>query len=162
MRTLFRAVYDATREQTSVQEAPEYADQVRGSTAILMRQMGSVVQAFGRLLRRELGAGGDGDAHQLSQTLDALHGARDEVQDLLLADPRSLNGLWELNSALLTTTDRMLVELSSTAQAHPRAGESEVFAALSRALQAAERLRATARRRVDRSAADLVARAADR
>jgi hypothetical protein len=155
MRTLFRAVHDATREQTGVRETPEYADEVRRSTAVLMRQMGSVVQAFGRLLRRELRAGGDGDQHQLSQTLAALHSARGEVQDLLLADRRSRNGLWELNSALLTTADRMLIELGSAPEAHPRVGESEVFAALSRALQAAERVRVTARRRIDRAVPDL-------
>jgi uncharacterized membrane protein YccC len=152
MRTLFRAMYDATREQTGVRETPDYADEVRRSTALLMRQMGSVVQAFGRLLGRELGTGGDGDQHQLSRTLDGLHSARGEVQDLLLADPRSRNGLWELNSALLTTADRMLIELRAAAREHPRVGESEVFAALGMALQAAERLRAAARRRIDRSA----------
>ena len=152
MRTLFRAVYDATRAQTGVRETPDYADEVRGSTAILMRQMGSVVEAFGRLLRRELDAAGDEEQYQLTQTLEALHSARDEVQDLLLTDPRSRQGLWELNSALLTTADRMLIELGSAAQGHVRDAGSDAFKALSKALHAAERMRANTLRRIDRTA----------
>jgi hypothetical protein len=84
--------------------------------------------------------------------LDGLHTERGEVQDLLLADPRSRHGLWELNSALLTTADRMLVELGPAAQSRPRTAESEAFVALSRALHAAERIRAGTRRRVSLTA----------
>jgi hypothetical protein len=152
MRTLFRAIHDATHERTGVSESPDYADAVRRSAAILMREMGNVVRAFGRLLRRELEATGEEEQRHLSQMLDGLHRERGEVQDLLLADPRSRHGLWELNSALLTTADRMLVELGPAAHAPPRPAESEAFVALSRALHAAERLRAGTRRRVDHAA----------
>jgi hypothetical protein len=112
------------------------------------------VQAFGRLLRREVDAVGDQEQHELSEALEALHGARGEVQDLLLADPRSRQGLWELNSALLTTADRMLIELGPAALVRPRGGSSDVFTALSMALHAAERVRASTSRRVDRIALD--------
>lgn len=149
MRTLFRAIYDATLERTGVSENPDYADAVRRSAGILMREMGRVVRDFGRLLRGELEAPGEAEQQQLSEAIGALHRARGEVQDLLLADPRSRHGLWELNSALLTTADRMLVELGPAAQARPRAGGSETFVALSRALHAAERLRASTRRRAE-------------
>jgi hypothetical protein len=154
MRTLFRAIFDATRAQTSVLDTPDYADDVRRSTALLMRQMGSVVQAFGRLLRREVDTVGHLEQQQLSQALEGLHSARRDAQDLLLADPRSRQGLWELNSALVTTADRMLIELGPAAQARPHGGSSEAFTALSKALHAAERVRATTRRRVDRNAID--------
>jgi hypothetical protein len=149
MRTLFRAIYDATLARTGVSENPDYADAVRQSAAILLREMGRVVRDFGRLLRGELEAPGEAEQQRLSEAIGALQRARGEVQDLLLTDPRSRHGLWELNSALLTTADRMLVELGPAAQARPRAGGSETFVALSRALHAAERLRASTRRRVD-------------
>lgn len=149
LRSLFRAISDATLERTGVTETPDYADAVRRSAAILMREMGRVVRDFGLLLRRDSKALGEAEQQRLSEAIGVLHRARGEVQDLLLADPRSRHGLWELNSALLTTADRMLVELGPAAQARRRAGESETFVALSRALHTAERLRATTRRRVD-------------
>ena len=149
MRTLFRAIYDATLERTGVSENPDYADAVRRSAAILLREMGRVVRDFGGLLRMELEGLGEAERQRLSQAIEALQSARGEVQDLLLADPRSRHGLWEVNSALLSTTDRMLVELGPAARARTHAGGSETFVALGRALHAAERLRATTRRRVD-------------
>jgi hypothetical protein len=152
MRTLFRAIYDATLERTGVSESPEYADAVRRSAAILLSEMGRVVRDFGRLLLGELEAPGEADQRRLSAAIGALHRARGEVQDLLLADPRSRQGLWELNSALLTTADRMLTELGPAAQGRVRPAGSETFNALSKALHAAERVRATTRRHIDRSA----------
>jgi hypothetical protein len=151
MRTLFRAVHDATHQRIGVSENPEYADAVRRSTAIVMREMGTVVRAFGGLLRKELVGTGEEEQQCLSRMLDALHRERDEVQDLLL-DPRSRHGLWELNSALLTTADRMLVELGPAVQPRPPSAGSEAFVALSRALHAAERLRVGTRRRIDLTA----------
>lgn len=151
MRTLFRAIYDATRQRTGVQENPDYADAVRGSAAFLMRQMGNVVRAFGRLLRRELETSGEKEQEQLAGTLEELSGARREVQELLLADPRSRDGLWELNSVLLTTTDRMLTELDVATHARQRP-QLDPSTARGRAMQAAERLRVTTRRRVHRTA----------
>jgi hypothetical protein len=153
MRTLFRAIYDATRERTGVSETPDYADDVRRSAALLMVQMGRVVRAFGRLLRREIETSGEQEQRQVAETLDALRSARSEVQGLLLADSRSRHGLWELNSALLTTADRMLAELDTAAHSRLRARRDEP-SARHRAMQAAGRLRATTRRRVDRNATD--------
>jgi hypothetical protein len=153
MRTLFRAIYDATRERTGVSENPDYADDVRRSAALLMMQMGRVVRAFGRLLRREIEASGEQEQRHVAETLDALRRARGEVQGLLLTDPRSRHGLWELNSALLTTADRMLAELDTAAHSRLRA-RLEGPTARRRAMQAAGRLRATTRRRVDRTRSD--------
>jgi hypothetical protein len=153
MRTLFRAIFDATRERTGVSEHPDYADDVRRSAALLMRQMGRVVRAFGHLLRRELDEVGEQEQRNVAETLDALRSARSEVQGLLLADPRSQHGLWELNSALLTTADRMLAELDIAARSRQRAWTAEPTAR-HRARQVAGRLRATTLRRVDRTATD--------
>jgi uncharacterized membrane protein YccC len=160
MRTLFRAIYDATRERTGVREDPDYADDVRTMSAFLMRQMGGVVRAFGRLLRRELEAAGDREQADLAGTLNELRKARVEVQELLL-DPRSRHGLWELNSALLTTADRMLTELDVAAHARHRVMPVEPTTR-QRAMRAAGRWRATTRRRVDRTAADPATGAPDR
>jgi hypothetical protein len=38
---------------------------------------------------------------------------RDGLDNVLIGDPRIRQGLWELNSALLTTVDRMLLELDA-------------------------------------------------
>jgi uncharacterized membrane protein YccC len=111
LRTLFRAIDDATRERTGVLDDADYADTVRRTTASLLERMGTVVRAFGRVL-----TAGPGDARRdgedrLAGSLAALGSGRTLVADLLLGDPRSRTGLWELNSALITTVDRMLDEL---------------------------------------------------
>ena len=148
MRTLFRAIDDATRQQSGVRESPDYVDAVRGSTAFLMRQMGNVILAFGRLLHRELERSGEPERsggkeqEQLAGALEELDGARREVHDLLLADPRSQQGLWGLNSTLLTTADRLLIELGAAVRTRQRP-QLDPSTARRRAMQAAERLRAT-------------------
>ena len=48
MRALFRAVHDTTERRTGVQDDPEYAENVRCSTAVLMADMATVFRAFGR------------------------------------------------------------------------------------------------------------------
>jgi hypothetical protein len=111
LRTLFRAIDDATRERTGTQDDGDYADTIRLTTASLLERMGTVVREFGSLLttgpRHADVPGGD----RLSGAVAALRSGRGLVADLLLGDPRSRTGLWELNSALLTTVDRMLDEL---------------------------------------------------
>jgi uncharacterized membrane protein YccC len=117
LRTLFRAIDDATRERTGVQDDADYADTVRRTTASLLERMGTVVREFGRVL-----TAGPGDARpvaedRLAASLAATASGRALVADLLIGDPRSRTGLWELNSALLTTVDRMLDELGPGAAA---------------------------------------------
>ena len=48
MRTLFRAMHDATQRRTGVQDDPDYATHVRCSAAVLMADMATVLWAFGR------------------------------------------------------------------------------------------------------------------
>jgi uncharacterized membrane protein YccC len=159
MRTLFRAIDDATRQQSGVRDSPDYVEAVRGCTAFLMRQMANVIEAFGRLLRRELERSGEPERsggkeqEQLAAALEELDGARREVHGLLLADPRSQQGLWGLNSTLLTTVDRLLIELGAAVRTRQRP-QLDPSTARRRAMQAAERLRATTRRRVHRTATD--------
>lgn len=111
LRTLFRAMDDATRERTGVEDDPDYADTVRRTSAGLLEAMGTVVRDFGRVLTAEPGeVRGAGNA-QLAASLAAMDAGRARVADLLLGDTRSRSGLWELNSALLTTVDRIHDEL---------------------------------------------------
>jgi uncharacterized membrane protein YccC len=111
LRTFFRAMDDATRERTGVEEDADYADTVRRTTASLLERMGTVIREFGRVLTAEPGEVRRAGESRLAASLAAMATGRALVADLLIGDPRSRTGLWELNSALLTTVDRMLDEL---------------------------------------------------
>jgi hypothetical protein len=138
VRTLFRAIDDATREQTGIRDDGEYAETIRLTTASLLERMSTVVHEFGRLLTTGPGDQDAGDGSRLTGALMALRSGRALVTDLLLSDPRSRTGLWELNSALLTTVDRMLDELGPGL---PPAGTAPAEQGRLAALQAAQRLR---------------------
>jgi hypothetical protein len=115
MRALFRALYDATQRRTGVQDDPDYATSVRCSVAVLMGDMATVFRTFGRCIS----GSGDGTAQEkhaeLASALQALHHRRDTLESVLIGDPRIRQGLWDLNSTLLTTVDRLLAELDTTA-----------------------------------------------
>src|SRR3954447_5009956 len=97
VRTLFRAVHDATQRRTGVQDDPDYATQVRCSAAVLMADMARVLWAFGRCAHRR-GAGTAEQHHvELASALASLRRRRDGLEDVLIGDPRSRQGLWELN-----------------------------------------------------------------
>ena len=70
-------------------------------------------------------------------SLVALRSGRALVEDVLLGDPRSRAGLWELNSALVTAVDRMLDEIGPPSTP---VAESPAFRTRD-ALQAAPRFR---------------------
>jgi hypothetical protein len=98
------------------------------------------VREFGSLLLAEVGAGAGWERQRLAAALDALRSGRSLVQDLL-HDPRSRSGLWELNSALLTTVDRMLGELDPAGREPTPGPAADAVRARRAAVQAAERLR---------------------
>jgi hypothetical protein len=155
-RTLFRAVYDATLERTGVQEDPAYADDVRRSAAGLMAELATVVHAFGRLLCAEIETSGEAEEADLTAALAALRRERAGVEELLLADPRGRKGLWELNSAILTTADRVLHELDDAEHARLRTAQQEAERARRSTSQAVGRLRSTTRQLGER--VDLIKR----
>jgi hypothetical protein len=140
LRTLFRALDDATRERTGAKEDPAYAEAIHRITASLLARMGNAVREFGSLLLTEVGAGAGWERQRLAAALKALRSGRSLVQDLL-HDPRSRAGLWELNSALLTTVDRMLAELDPAGRARTPEPPPDPSRGRRAALQAAERLR---------------------
>jgi uncharacterized membrane protein YccC len=141
LRTLFRALDDAGRERAGSDEDPAHADTVRRTTASLLARMGSVVREFGSLLRAEIETGAGGDPQRLAGTLEALRSGRSLVQELLIDDPRSRAGLWGLNSTLLTTVDRLLVELDPAGRGGMPGPPTDLFGARRAAMQAAQRLR---------------------
>ena len=114
MRTLFRAVHDTTQRRTGVQDDPDYAENVRCSTAVLMADMATVFRAFGRCATGRVDGTAEEEHVALASALATLRRRRDTLEDVLIGDPRIRHGLWELNSALLTTVDRMLLELDTT------------------------------------------------
>ena len=50
----------------------------------------------------------------LASALETLRRRRATLESVLIGDPRIRHGLWELNAALVTTVDRMLLELDAT------------------------------------------------
>jgi hypothetical protein len=141
LRTLFRAVDDATRAGTGVSADPAYADTVQRTTASLLARMGTAVREFSGVLLAEMGTGAGWEQQRLAGALDALRSGRSLVQDVLIDDPRSRTGLWELNSTLLTTVDRMLAELGPAGRARTPEPAATSLRARRAAVQAAERLR---------------------
>ncbi|MCV2490294.1 aromatic acid exporter family protein [Geodermatophilus sp. YIM 151500] len=151
LRTLFRVIDDATREQTGVREDAEYADAVRRTAASLLERMGNVVGEFGQVLTADP-QDGDGDGHErLSRSLEALHSGRDLMAELLISDPRSRSGLWELNSTLLTTVDRLLDEVEAVSLARGPEASPDPFRSRRAARVAARRLRIPRRSPAGRS-----------
>src|SRR6476660_10312165 len=87
VRTLFRAMHDATQRRTGVQDDPDYATHVRCSAAVLMADMARVLWAFGRAHGR--GAGTAEQQHvELASALESLRRRRDGLDNVLIADPR--------------------------------------------------------------------------
>ena len=143
MRLLFRSILDATRGRPGVEPDPAYAEEVRLAAAALLSELAAVVRTFGDLLREEIEEPDEPDEGALAEALAALRRRRAELEPLLLDDPRSRTGLWELNAELITVTDRMLAELDVTEHARLRAELSDAARARRRAEAALERLRDT-------------------
>jgi uncharacterized membrane protein YccC len=141
LRTLFRAIDDATHERTGVREDAGYADTIRRTTASLLERMGALVRAFGDQLASGGTDPGDPGRVRLAGSLEALRSGRLLVQDVLIGDPRSSAGLWELNSALLTAVDRLLDELGAPASDGTPEPRGHAFRSRQVAVQAAQRLR---------------------
>jgi hypothetical protein len=141
LRTLFRAIDDATRGRTGNEGHPAHADAVRRITSSLLARMGTTVREFGSLLLTEVGTGAGWEQQRLAGALDALRSGRSLAQDLLIDDPRNDAGLRELTSTLLTTVDRMLAELDPAGRARTPEPPADPSRARRAAVQAAERLR---------------------
>jgi uncharacterized membrane protein YccC len=149
MRTLFRSVHDVA--QAGVHGDEEYATAAVQAYAVLLEELAAVVHAFGEVVRAEVGsADAQREEADLSAALQALRGGRTVLNEALLVDPREHPALWELNGTVVSTVDRMLVELDAVEHARMRETRRAEAVARRRAAQAVDRLRATTRNIVDR------------
>jgi hypothetical protein len=114
VRTLFRAVDDWVR---AGMPDVEHAAQARAAWAELLRDLAVVVRAFGALLRAEVAGSAAAEQAALNDALDRLRLDRVRHAETLVVDPREHPDLWELNGALVTLVDRMLLELDTAAHA---------------------------------------------
>jgi uncharacterized membrane protein YgaE (UPF0421/DUF939 family) len=145
LRTLFRAIDDATRERTGVEEDAGYADTIRRTTASLLERMGNAVREFGGVLTAEARVEEEVAQERLAGSLEALRSGRALVQDLLLSDQGSRTGLWELNSTLLTTVDRMVDELDAAGRPRTAKRTEDSLRARSAAVMSAQLVRISRR-----------------
>jgi hypothetical protein len=127
-----------------VAEDRAYADDVRRGSAMLMGRIAAVVRAFGRLVRAEVEGSGVEEA-ELTAALAALRLDRSRAEAVLLTDPRGQHGLWELNSAVLTATDRAVQELDDAGHERLRSEQAHAVQPGRRAAHAVGRLRTTSR-----------------
>jgi hypothetical protein len=73
-----------------------------------------VFRAFGRCANGRVDGTAEEEHVALVSALGTLRRRRDTLESVLISDPRVRHGLWELNAALVTTVDRMLLELDTT------------------------------------------------
>ena len=114
VRTLFRAIDDWVRGGM-VEPDATYAARARLAWTELLIDLAVAVRAFGALLRAEVEGSAEAEQAALHDALDRLRLDRVRHAEALLADPREHPDLWELDGALVTLVDRMLLELDTAA-----------------------------------------------
>jgi len=147
VRSLCRSLLDAVRVRPDQDEGRDA--EVQGAFTVVLHDLASVVRSFGRLISAEVEGSGEPEAAQLAAALQALRETREGVTKLLLVDPRDDPALWELNSSLLVTVDRVLSELDVEAHARLREQRRREAAARRPSVSALDRLRTTTRQIAD-------------
>jgi type II secretory pathway pseudopilin PulG len=112
VRTLFRAIDDWVRGGM-VEPDAGYAARARKAWTELLSDLAVAVRAFGALLRAEVESSAEAEQAALHDALDRLRLDRVRHAEALLADPREHPDLWELDGALVTLVDLMLLELDT-------------------------------------------------
>lgn len=110
IRSMFRAVYDATRDETWPDDETGQAV-VEGLEQVL-RELAAGVSAFGELVRAEARTEHPDvlpEIHRVRAGLDGLHEAQARLIELLTV--RTTPVVWELHGAVLVTVKRLLVEM---------------------------------------------------
>lgn len=144
VRSMFRSILDGIAAQPG--NDSELADEIRLAFSVLLHDLATTVRSFGRLVRAQVRANAGYEEAELADALEVLREARARVTDLLLVDPHVDVALWELNSSLLVTVERVLRELD--VEQHMRLRERA--ADLPASAAAAARLRMTSREIVER------------
>ena len=110
IRSMFRALLDATRDASWLQE--ESATDVFLGLAQALRDLGAGVDAFGQLVRDEADPASrisPNDVDTLRESIEGLHDARARLEELLAAGGPPT--LIELHAVLLSTVKRVLREM---------------------------------------------------
>jgi hypothetical protein len=121
VRTFFRSIDDWVRAGMPESDTP-HADRARTAWAELLADLAAVVRTFGALLRAETAGAATAEEAALADALDRLRLDRVRHAEVLLVDPREHPDLWEVDGALITLVDRMLLELDVAAHAELFAG----------------------------------------
>lgn len=144
LRALFRALADsAPDEQEDGQEA--YAETLRQVFAVLVQDLASTFRAYGRLVVVDAGPAAGEAEEALTTTLESLRETRARLTDLLTVDAPDSPAAWLLRDPLLASVERVLRDLDVEQRARRRQQWQEAVSGLSRAQQAAARLRASSR-----------------
>jgi hypothetical protein len=121
VRTFFRSIDDWVRAGMPESDTP-HANRARTAWAELLADLAAVVRTFGALLRAETAGAATAEEGALADALDRLRLDRVRHAEVLLVDPREHPDLWEVDGALITLVDRMLLELDVAAHAELFAG----------------------------------------
>jgi len=153
LRAVFRSIADGAvpareTDEQDVAGSDEHEDDadLRMVVATVLDDLARALCGFGALVRAESESVGQPHPAELAEALDAVRETRARLTELMLVDPQSLNGMWQLRGSLLAGVDRVLAELDLEERARRRERQSRPTA--SPAVQAAQRLRATTRRAV--------------
>jgi hypothetical protein len=152
LRAVFRSIADrvdsAADDPDPDLSTGEFLDHdLRLAFATVLDDLARAIRAFGALVRAEVDAAGEPSTVELVEALEAVGEARARLTDLLLVDPRESPALWQLHGALLAGVERVLAELDVEERTRRRERRRREAEELRRpAGQAAERIRATARR----------------
>ncbi|HEY2271276.1 MAG TPA: FUSC family protein [Jatrophihabitantaceae bacterium] len=153
LRAVFRSVADRVTSADGDADADtstgEFLEEdLRLAFATVLGDLARAFRAFGALVRAEVDDAEERPTAELTEALEAVGEARARLTDLLLVDPRESPALWQLHGSLLAGVERVLAELDVQERTRRRERRRQEAEAASRspAVQAAERIRARARR----------------
>jgi hypothetical protein len=151
LRALLRSLADGAGRGEDEPADDDEPDDLAQIMSALLHDLARAIVAFGALLRAGDDDAGGPHTAELAEALDAIREVRARLTDLLLVDPRSTGGLWQLHGSLLAAVERVLTELDLDQLDRNRELRRREAAALARrSTQAAQRLRASTRRVADR------------
>jgi hypothetical protein len=111
LRGLYRALADGLRAAGDGPEAGIYDRDVRSVFAVLLLDLAAAVRGFGAFVRGEADDVPVRHPAELEDSIESVRELRARLTDLLLVDPRTDQNLWELHGAMLTSIERVLIEI---------------------------------------------------
>ena len=143
LRGLCRSIVD--RVAATADEETAYSPEVREIFAVLLHDLATAVECFGRLVRGEAEAAADLPEAPAMEATDAVREARARLTELLLMESADDPRLWELHGSLLAGVERVLREIDVEEFARQRDRRRREAVSRARAVQVVGRLRATSR-----------------